>query len=90
MAWEIEISETARKQLMKLDRQAKENILKYLKGRIAPAEDPRSFGDPLRGSLAGLWKYRVGSYRVIFRIQDQDLVVLVVRVVHRKRIYGGH
>lgn len=47
MAWEIEISETARKQLMKLDHQAKENILKYLKGGIAPTEDPRSFGDPV-------------------------------------------
>ncbi len=90
MAWEIEISETARKQLMKIDYQAKKKILKYLKERIAPIADPRSFGDPLSGSLSGLWKYRVGSYRIIVEIRAQDVVILVLRVGHRKHVYGGH
>jgi len=90
LAWEIKFSETARKQLAKIDRQAQKDIGKYLKERIAPSEEPRSYGDPLRKNLSGLWKYRVGSYRVIVNIQDDELIVLVVRVGHRKNVYGQH
>ncbi len=90
MAWEIKVSDTAKKQLAKIDRQAQEDIFKYLRQRIAVAEDPKAHGDPLRKDLAGLWKYRVGSYRLIGDIQDQKLVFLVVRVSHRKNVYGGH
>ena len=90
MAWEIEISETAIKHLKKIDHKAQKQILKYLKERIAPIADPRSLGAPLRGSLSGLWKYRVGDYRIIVEIRDKDIVILVLQVGHRKNIYGGH
>lgn len=90
MAWTVEISETAKKQLAKIDHQAKDSILKYLRERIATNEDPRRFGKPLRKDLAGFWKYRVGNYRIIADIQEEVLIVLVVRVGHRKNMYGGH
>ncbi len=50
-------------------------------------QDPRASGKPLRGNLAGLWRYRVGNYRVICQHLDHELVVLVIRVGHRKNIY---
>jgi len=87
MVWRVEFDKKADKDLEKIDDQAKRCILKYLSERIETEEDPRRFGDPLRRDLAGLWKYRVGSYRVICDIQDHVLIVLVVRIGDRKDVY---
>ncbi len=90
MAWRIEITDTAKKQLAKLDQQAQKEILRYLKERIGTDEDPRRHGAPLRRELTGRWKYRVGSYRLICEILDEKILVLVLMVGHRSKIYGGH
>lgn len=90
MAWRIETSETAKKQLAKLDRHIQVEILRYLRKRIATNGDPRRYGEPLRRNLAGRWKYRVGAYRLICDIQDEKVLVLVLMVGHRSKIYGGH
>ncbi len=87
MAWQIEITRTARKQLSKLDHQVQVDILRYLRERIATDDDPRRYGGPLRRELAGRWKYRVGDYRLICEIQDQKVLVLVLMVRHRGKIY---
>ena len=89
MTWTIEYARSVRKDVRKLDHQARERIRHYLEERIASLDDPRQLGDPLRGTMAGLWRYRVGDYRVIAEIQDDRLVVLVVRVGHRKAVYRG-
>ena len=59
----------------------------YIKERIANSDDPRSTGKPLHGELTGLWRYRIGNYRVICQIIDKEIVVLVVKVGHRKNVY---
>jgi len=87
LVWRIELSATTRKQLRKMGRDDAAAILRYLRQRIATDEDPRRFGDPLRKELAGLWKYRVGDWRVICDIQDEKVVVLVLRVGHRSQVY---
>jgi mRNA interferase RelE/StbE len=87
LAWQIEITRTARKQLSKLDNQVQVDILRYLRERIATDDDPRRYGGPLRRELAGRWKYRVGDYRLICEIQDQKVLVLVLMVGHRGKIY---
>lgn len=87
MAWRVEFESQAEKELGRLDPQYAKRILKYLFERIATDEDPRRFGDPLRSNLAGLWKYRIGNYRVICEIQEEVLLVLVVRVGHRREVY---
>jgi len=52
------------------------------------ANDPRSLGQALKGERFGeFWKYRVGDYRVIARIEDQRLLILVVRIGHRSAVY---
>ena len=89
MAWKIEYTETAQKQLAGIDRTAAISIKRYLDERIATDEDPRRFGDPLKRNLAGLWKYRVGAFRLIVEIQEDRVVVLVVRIGHRSKVYGG-
>ena len=90
MAWKVEFENAAKKDLKKLDRQAQKNILQYLRNRIVTDEDPRRFGNPLSKNLSGLWKYRIGDYRLICKIQKGKMVVLVLRVGHRSKIYGGH
>jgi mRNA interferase RelE/StbE len=87
LTWTVEFDDAAAKELRKLDRQAQSDILRYFRERIATDEDPRRVGKPLSGDLAGLWRYRVRDYRMICNIEDDKLIVLVVRVAHRKDVY---
>ena len=87
MPWRVEFDARAEKELDRLDPQDAKRILKYLFERIETDEDPRRFGDSLRSNLAGLWKYRIGNYRVICDIQDKVLLVLVIRIGHRREVY---
>jgi mRNA interferase RelE/StbE len=87
LAWTIEYTDVARTQLRKLDKAAARRIVNYMDERIAPLEDARSFGKALRGPLGEFWRYRVGDYRIICDLHDQNLRVLVVRVGSRKDVY---
>lgn len=89
MAWMIEYSDTAARQLHKLDRQSARRIVDYLDARVAASGDPRSTGKALTGPLGGLWRYRIGDHRVICDIMDGALRVLVVRMDDRKEVYRG-
>ncbi len=87
MAWTLRISETARRQLKKLDRSTAQNLLRYMNRLLQQTEDPRQRGKALTANLSGLWRYRVGDYRVICQIEDDQLVVLVVGLSHRSDVY---
>lgn len=88
MAWKVELSAEADRELKKLDAQHARRILEFLHERVANLDDPRAIGEALHGSALGeFWRYRVGPYRLICKIQDNRLVVLVLRVGHRKEIY---
>lgn len=88
MAWRIELTQSAEKQLAKLDKPMAKRLLDYLRGRLAMADDPRSLGSALKGSKLGeFWKYRVGDYRIIARIEDGKLTILVVRIGNRREVY---
>lgn len=87
MAWTIEITRTAEKQIKKLHRQAQESIVRFLRERLKPADNPRQWGKPLHGDKGGLWRYRVGDYRLICDIQDEKITLLVLQVGHRKDVY---
>ncbi len=86
-AWTVEFARDAAKDLRKLGRAAQKAILRYLRERIATADDPRRFGKPLAGDLAGLWRYRIGDYRLVVSFEEDRLVVLVVTVGHRRAVY---
>lgn len=90
MTWQIEFSETAIKQFARLDHQVKKEIQQFLRKRLATEENPRRFGAPLRRNLSGLWKYRIGDYRVMADIQDERIVIVIVKIGHRSKVYGGH
>ncbi|MFY9743464.1 MAG: type II toxin-antitoxin system RelE/ParE family toxin, partial [Candidatus Sulfotelmatobacter sp.] len=87
MTWRIEITRTAERQITKLDRTAQKSIQKFLRERLLAADDPRSLGKPLHGDKRGLWRYRVGDYRLICDIQDERITVIVLEVGHRRNVY---
>ena len=87
MAWRVEFTPEAEKQLSRIERQSAKRIIQFLRDRISPAEDPRTPGKPLKGVLREFWRYRVGDYRIMCRIENDQLLVLVIRVAHRREIY---
>jgi mRNA interferase RelE/StbE len=87
LIWRVEFDERAARELRGLDKQAQRAILRYLRERIATDQNPRRFGKPLSRELTGLWRYRIRDYRVVCNIEDGQLLVLVVRVGHRRGVY---
>ncbi len=87
MAWTIEIARTAEKQIKKLNRPTQQSIVRFLRERLQAADNRRQWGKPLHGDKRGLWRYRVGDYRLICEIQDEKITVLVLEVAHRKDVY---
>ncbi len=87
MNWVYRFDDRALKDFKKLDRQTQKNILTYFDKRIAGPHDPRRFGKALAGDLSGLWRYRIGDYRILCSIRNQELVVLIVTVGHRRNVY---
>ena len=88
MTWKIEFDPAAARELAKLDRKQARRILSFLSERVAQLDDPRSIGEPLKGSKLGeFWKYRVGDYRVISHIEDKVMRVLLVRIGNRREVY---
>jgi mRNA interferase RelE/StbE len=91
MTWTIELSIPAQKQLRQLDKQQAKRIIKFLHERLLALENPRELGEVLQDPIyKSLWKYRVGDYRILTRIQDDLLTVLVVDIGHRSSIYLKH
>lgn len=88
MAWSIELDRVAERELDKLDPQIARRILSFLFERVAQLDNPRSIGEALTGArLGSLWKYRVGDYRLISSIEDDRLVILVVKIGNRREVY---
>ncbi|MCK9188981.1 type II toxin-antitoxin system RelE/ParE family toxin [Acidithiobacillus sp.] len=87
MVWRIEYAESVQKDVRKFDAQERKRIRDFIEVKVALLDDPRSLGKPLSGGLSGLWRYRVGNYRVIANIEDRDVCILVVKIAHRKEVY---
>ena len=87
MAWTANFEPRALAELKKLDRNAQKRIVSFLQERVSGEPNPRQHGKPLTGDKAGLWRYRIGKYRVVSRIEDDSQRVLVLRIAHRKDVY---
>ena len=87
MTWQVEWEDRARRELRRLDGSVQQQILRYLRERIATDAPPRRFGRALTGDRIGLWRYRVGDYRLICKIEDDHLLVLILAVGHRREVY---
>jgi mRNA interferase RelE/StbE len=86
--WKIEFDPAAQKELDRLDKPIARRISKFLYERVAKLDDPHRIGERLKGTLSEFWKYRVGDYRLICSLENNRLVVLVLRIGHRKEVYS--
>lgn len=87
MAWTINYSDRALKSLRKMDKQAARRIVDFMDQRIAVLADPRQSGKSLKGELGEFWRYRVGDYRILCDIRDDELVILAATIGHRREVY---
>ena len=87
MVWTINYSDRALKSLRKMDKQNARRIVDFMDLRIAVAADPRQSGKPLKGELGEFWRYRVGDYRILCEILDNELVILAATIGHRREVY---
>ncbi len=86
MIWKIEFSKRADRNFDGLSKVDQQRIVKTLR-QIAALDDPRQRGHALVGDYAGHWRYRIGDYRVIARIEDGRMVIIVIAVGHRRKVY---
>ncbi|GAB1433358.1 type II toxin-antitoxin system RelE/ParE family toxin [Spirochaetota bacterium] len=82
----VAFSVSAEKQFLKLDASIQKQIKKFLV-KLVSLDNPRSRGKSLAGSFAELWRYRVGDYRLVCDIQDENVLITVIRIGHRKEVY---
>ena len=87
MSFRVEFTESARKEFKKLDIYTQKIILLWLHKNLEGCEDPRIHGKPLSANRVGQWRYRIGDYRVIAKIEDDKLIILVIAVGHRREVY---
>jgi len=87
LVWSTEFDPAAVVELENLDKEIQRRILRYLRERLQTEQDPRRFGKALRGEMVGLWRCRVGAYRLVCLIDEKTTRILVLRVGHRRGVY---
>ena len=87
ISYHVELTKGAKKDLRKLDPSIRAMIVKWLRKNLENCSNPRAHGKALSGNLSGLWRYRVGNYRLIAEIRDDRLVILMLEVGHRSEVY---
>ena len=87
MKYKVIIRQKAEKQLNKLDDSMKLKIMRYIKQNLNNTDNPKKFGKALRYNLKGFWRYRVENYRIIAKIEKDELVILIVQIDRRNKIY---
>lgn len=87
MAWTASFDPRALKELESLDRVVQKRVVSYLQTRVLEKGKPRDVGKPLTGDKGGLWRYRIGDFRLICRLDNEAQRVLILRVAHRKEAY---
>ena len=87
MTYRVEYAKTAVNQLKKMDRKIAAFIVSYIDEKLVNCVNPRLFGKALTGNLSEIWRYRVGDYRILAKIEDDRVIITIVEIGHRKEVY---
>lgn len=87
MPWQVEYAPKAVRQFKKITPRQAKVLISWIEKNLIGRKDPRLLGKPLEGSLKGYWRYRVGEYRLVVKLEDERLVIIVVTLGHRKDVY---
>ena len=85
--YEVTYTKKAYRNLKKIDKTQQIFIISWIEKNLVATKDPRTMGQPLKGQLGNYWRYRIGTYRVIADIRDNEVTIIVVNIGHRKDIY---
>lgn len=85
--YKVEFEKNAYKSFKKIDRSQRVLLLNWIEKNLVNTTDPRLIGKSLKGNLKGYWRYRVGSYRIVADINDNEIKIIIVEIGHRKDIY---
>ncbi len=86
MSWKVEFDKSAFKELSKLNKNIQHKISSEIE-KISQLENPKSYGKGLKGRFLGLWRYRIGDYRIICEIDGALITIIVIKIAHRKEVY---
>lgn len=87
MRYKLVFSKRALKELKKMDKAVSALIFAWLRKNIDGASDPRAFDKALKGDKKDMWRYRIGDYRVLANIEDENLIIIAIEIGHRRDIY---
>ena len=87
MGYKVQYARKAQKNLEKIDSSARRKIKNWITNNLVGCENPRIQGKALQGKLRTYWRYRVGAYRIIAYIKDEEITILVIDIAHRKDVY---
>ena len=87
MKYSVETTPRFDKEFKKLDKYTQKMIRSWVNKHLLDCENPRAFGKGLTANLSGHWRYRIGDYRLICKIQDNELIILALAIGHKKDIY---
>ena len=86
--YSVEYTKQAVKALEKLDINTRKQIIDWIENNLEGCENPRLHGKALQGNLKGKWRYRVGDYRVVAKIEDEKVIIFILDAAHRRQIYS--
>ena len=86
MVYKVAYLDSIEEDLKKIDKAIIKKILNRIETYLA--QDPKGLGKPLKGEFQGYWRYRWGDYRVIYKISEQEILILILRIGNRKEVYG--
>ena len=87
MSYKVEYLPPALKALQKLDKYTQKMLIEWVEKNLVGCENPRIHGKPLTANRVGQWRYRVGDYRIVAKIEDGQLIILVITIGHRREVY---
>ena len=87
MKYKVVFTNEAKKQLKKLDKHIAALIIGWIEKNLEGCTNPRQHGKPLIADRIGQWRYRIGDYRIICEIQDEEIIILILEIGHRRNIY---
>ncbi|WP_303857971.1 type II toxin-antitoxin system RelE family toxin [Aminicella lysinilytica] len=85
--YQIKILESVEKELSKMDKQTVRIIKNWIVKNLVDTDDPRNKGKALKGNLKGIWRYRIGDYRLFATIEDDIMTVFLFEIGHRRDVY---
>jgi mRNA interferase RelE/StbE len=87
MKYKVVYDKKAIKSLSKIDQGQKVIILAWIEKNLVDTNEPKKHGKALKGNLKEYWRYRIGDYRILADINDNQIQIIIINIGQRREIY---